>query len=86
VRRRSRLKEKTAMSVLAAALLAASSAAAGAHRHYDAQEATRLVPLLTEVLRFDTVAGHERAHVASPSTIPSASIRPSTHWCGYRGA
>ncbi|HXN83483.1 MAG TPA: M20/M25/M40 family metallo-hydrolase [Myxococcales bacterium] len=52
------------MPLLAAALLAASSAAAGAHRHYEVHEATRLVPLLTEVLRFDTVAGHDRAHAA----------------------
>src|SRR6202165_602682 len=52
------------MPFFAAALLAASSAAACCHRHYDVHESTRLVPLLTEVLRFDTVAGHERAHAA----------------------
>jgi hypothetical protein len=57
------------MPLLAAALLAASSGAASGHRHYDAHEAVRLVPLLTEVLRFDTVAGHEQAHAAQKAWL-----------------
>jgi acetylornithine deacetylase/succinyl-diaminopimelate desuccinylase-like protein len=53
-----------ASAAKAAREMGASPAAAAAHQRYDAEEARRLVPLLTEVLRFDTVAEHREAHAA----------------------
>jgi predicted dipeptidase len=57
------------MVTLFAALIAQAAAAAAptapdpqkAHRHYDDVDAYKLLPLLTEVLRFPTVAGNDEA-------------------------
>jgi succinyl-diaminopimelate desuccinylase len=52
------------LATLLCAAQAPSPVAAAAHQRYDAEEARRLVPLLTEVLRFDTVAEHREAHAS----------------------
>lgn len=60
------------IDLLAAALVLAAPAAdpaASAQAHYRAHEAQRMVPLLTEVIRFDTVAGHDTAHAAQKAWL-----------------
>ncbi|GAC1345316.1 MAG: dipeptidase PepV [Myxococcales bacterium] len=52
------------LSLAAAPAARTAPGAAAAQRRYDADEARRLVPLLTAVLRFDTVADHRDAHAA----------------------
>ena len=49
--------------LLSIPLALTAQGAAGARRHYDRKLAPRLAPLLTEVLRFPTVAGNEQARL-----------------------
>jgi predicted dipeptidase len=61
-------------AALAALALAAGAAdASAAHARYDAALAKRLVPLLTEVLRFRTVAGDAEAQAAQKAWLARAA-------------